>query len=72
MPIINVSTVFFIWPVSIQVGVLRWSLSTTDESHLPLTINCWPEQEGGGQMNVSMEYELVSRKLVVSVKGIRH
>ncbi|CAN0418688.1 unnamed protein product [Laminaria digitata] len=26
---------------------------------MPLTINCWPEAEGGGQMNVSMEYELV-------------
>ncbi|CAN0538005.1 unnamed protein product, partial [Scytosiphon promiscuus] len=42
-----------------QVGVLRWSLNTTDESQMPLTINCWPEAEGGGQMNVSMEYELV-------------
>ena len=39
--------------------MLRWSLSTTDESQMPLTINCWPEAEGGGQMNVSMEYELV-------------
>lgn len=45
--------------VVLQVGVLRWSLSTTDESQMPLTINCWPEAEGGGQMNVSMEYELV-------------
>lgn len=45
--------------IFVQVGVLRWSLSTTDESQMPLTINCWPEPEGGGQMNVSMEYELV-------------
>eukprot|EP00752_Nemacystus_decipiens_P006372 g5744.t1 len=47
------------FPVARPVGVLRWSLSTTDESQMPLTINCWPEAEGGGQMNVSMEYELV-------------
>lgn len=40
--------------------MLRWSLNTTEESKLPLTINCWPEPEGGGQMNVNMEYELVS------------
>ncbi|CAM9915080.1 unnamed protein product, partial [Ectocarpus fasciculatus] len=47
------------FPVARPVGVLRWSLNTTDESQMPLTINCWPEPEGGGQMNVSMEYELV-------------
>lgn len=47
------------FPVARPVGVLRWSLSTTDDAHMPLTINCWPEPEGGGQMNVSMEYELV-------------
>ncbi|CAM9655664.1 unnamed protein product [Pylaiella littoralis] len=47
------------FPVARPVGVLRWSLNTTDESQMPLTINCWPEAEGGGQMNVSMEYELV-------------
>lgn len=46
--------------LSQQVGVLRWSLTTTDESQMPLTINCWPEAEGGGQMNVNMEYDLVS------------
>ncbi|CAM9239413.1 unnamed protein product [Discosporangium mesarthrocarpum] len=47
------------FPVARGVGVLRWSLSTTDESHMPLTINCWPEEEGGGQMNVNIEYGLV-------------
>ncbi|CAN0055280.1 unnamed protein product [Ectocarpus sp. 8 AP-2014] len=47
------------FPVARPVGVLRWSLNTTDESQMPLTINCWPEPEGGGQMNVNMEYELV-------------
>ncbi|CAM9723639.1 unnamed protein product, partial [Phaeothamnion confervicola] len=46
------------FPVQRPVGVLRWSLSTTDESALPLTINCWPEEEGGGVMNVNIEYQL--------------
>ena len=35
---------------------MRWALSTTDEQQVPLTINCWPEDEGDGQMNVNIEY----------------
>ena len=44
------------FPVRRAVGVVRWALSTTDEQQVPLTINCWPEDEGDGQMNVNIEY----------------
>ena len=46
------------FPVGRPVGVLRWSLSSTEDSLVPLTINCWPEEEGQGKMNVNIEYEL--------------
>ncbi|TDH65551.1 hypothetical protein CCR75_005697 [Bremia lactucae] len=41
-----------------RVAFLRWSLKTQDESMLPLNITCWPEEEGDGQINVSVEYSL--------------
>eukprot|EP00953_Heterococcus_sp_UTEX-ZZ885_P010929 6343-Heterococcus_DN1.PRE.1 len=46
------------FPVARPVGVLRWSLTTNDEAAMPLTINCWPEEEGNGVMNVNIEYTL--------------
>ncbi|CAM9669233.1 unnamed protein product [Chrysoparadoxa australica] len=46
------------FPVGRPVFCLRWSMSSTDEAHAPLTINCWPEEEGGGLMNVNIEYTL--------------
>lgn len=46
------------FPVQRPVGVLRWVLKTADQSLLPITINCWPEEEGGGQVNVNIEYSL--------------
>lgn len=63
-------TLFCLFFVSVKVGVLRWSLNTTDESQMPLTINCWPEVEGGGQINVSMEYELVRACWGTPNKGV--
>uniref|UniRef100_M4BDM8 Coatomer subunit delta n=1 Tax=Hyaloperonospora arabidopsidis (strain Emoy2) TaxID=559515 RepID=M4BDM8_HYAAE len=41
-----------------RVAFLRWGLKTQDESMLPLNITCWPEDEGNGKMNVSVEYSL--------------
>jgi len=46
------------FPVGRPVGVLRWSYSSTDESIVPLTLNCWPEEEGQGKMNISIEYQM--------------
>ncbi|KAJ0400137.1 hypothetical protein ATCC90586_007219 [Pythium insidiosum] len=43
---------------STRVAVLRWSLKTQDESFLPLNIVCWPEEQGGGKINVTIEYSM--------------
>jgi hypothetical protein len=53
------------FPVGRPVGVLRWSLSSTEDSMVPLSINCWPEEEGQGKMNISIEYQMngVNREL---------
>lgn len=46
------------FPVGRAVGVLRWSYSSTDDSVVPITLNCWPEEEGQGKMNISIEYQM--------------
>jgi len=38
------------------VGVLKWSYSGEDAA--PLTINCWPDDEGTGSINVNLEFQL--------------
>ncbi|XP_058748694.1 coatomer subunit delta-like [Vicia villosa] len=52
------------------VGLLRWRMQSTDESMVPLTINCWPSSSGN-ETYVSIEYEASSmfdlRNVVVSV-----
>ncbi|XP_069038780.1 archain 1a [Lepisosteus oculatus] len=45
------------FPLNNDVGVLKWRLQTTDESFIPLTINCWPSESGSG-CDVNIEYEL--------------
>lgn len=45
------------FPMNNDVGVLKWRLQTTDESLIPLTINCWPS-ESGTNCDVNIEYEL--------------
>lgn len=44
------------FPVGRGVGILRWSYNGEDAA--PLTINCWPEDEGSGTINVNIEMEL--------------
>jgi len=46
------------FPTGNKVGVLRWTYKPSDETEVPLTINCWPEEEGDGNMNVNIEYTL--------------
>ncbi|GLT62840.1 hypothetical protein SLA2020_354430 [Shorea laevis] len=52
------------------VGLLKWRMQSTDESMVPLTINCWPSVSGN-ETYVSMEYEASSmfdlRNVVISV-----
>jgi uncharacterized membrane protein YgcG len=45
------------FPLGKPVGVLRWTFKPSDPTP-PLTINCWPEDEGGGRFNVNIEYTL--------------
>eukprot|EP00064_Thunnus_orientalis_P004430 superscaffoldBa00000403_g4441 len=50
------------FPLNNDVGVLKWRLQTTDESLIPLTINCWPSESGTG-CDVNIEYELQEESL---------
>lgn len=43
-------------PLNRAVNVLKWSYKAKDAA--PLTINCWPEDDGSGSMIVNIEYEL--------------
>lgn len=45
------------FPVGRPVGILRWSYGEEDAA--PITVNCWPEDEGNGSMNVNVEFELI-------------
>ncbi|GAB2277537.1 hypothetical protein Dimus_012247 [Dionaea muscipula] len=52
------------------VGLLKWRMQSSDESALPLTINCWPSVSGN-ETYVSIEYEASSlfdlQNVVISV-----
>ncbi|KAL3929545.1 MAG: hypothetical protein SGBAC_012163 [Bacillariaceae sp.] len=51
------------FPVARSVGVLRWSYNNEDAA--PISINCWPEDEGSGRITVSIEMELTRTDLVL-------
>ncbi|CAB9500647.1 Coatomer subunit delta [Seminavis robusta] len=51
------------FPISRPVGILRWSYGGEDAA--PLSINCWPEDEGNGAINVNIEMELTRTDLVL-------
>lgn len=55
------------FPIGSSVGVLKWRLNTKDERRVPLTINCWPESVGTGQLNVNIEYNLEAADLELYV-----
>lgn len=46
------------FPTNNDVGVLKWRLQTTDDTMIPLSINCWPSENGAGGVDVNIEYEL--------------
>jgi len=46
------------FPTNNDVGVLKWRLQTTDETMIPLSINCWPSENDSGGIDVNIEYEL--------------
>lgn len=44
------------FPIGTALGVLKWRRQTSDESAVPLTINCWPSVSGS-ETYVNVEYE---------------
>lgn len=46
------------FPLNSGVGVLKWRFQTQDESEVPLSINCWPSENGSGGCDVNIEFEL--------------
>jgi len=50
------------FPVNNEIGVVKWRLQTKNEDMMPLTINCWPN-ENDGQCEVTIEYELNNEDL---------
>lgn len=51
------------FPLKTDVGVLKWRLHSTDDSFVPLQINCWPSEAGDGSCDVNIEYELAQADL---------
>ena len=45
------------FPLNVDVPVLKWRFVSSDESQVPLSINCWPS-ENYGRCEVNIEYEL--------------
>lgn len=51
------------FPLGTDVGLLKWRYQTQEDSALPLTINCWPSENGQGGCDVNIEYELEHTRL---------
>ena len=58
------------FPISRPVGVLRWTYASADDA-APITVNCWPEDDGSGAVvTVNIEYELNRADAVLTDVGI--
>eukprot|EP00123_Amoebidium_parasiticum_P016263 comp23360_c2_seq1/m.38594 comp23360_c2_seq1/g.38594 ORF comp23360_c2_seq1/g.38594 comp23360_c2_seq1/m.38594 type:complete len:526 (-) comp23360_c2_seq1:561-2138(-) len=53
------------FPLNADQGVLKYRLATTDDSLLPLSVNCWPSINADGTADVNIEYELEDTRLVL-------
>ncbi|KAF8890090.1 hypothetical protein BD779DRAFT_1518270 [Infundibulicybe gibba] len=53
------------FPVGQSLAVLRWRYAGTDESNVPLSINCWPSPSNDGTCEVSIEYELENENVTL-------
>jgi coatomer subunit delta len=51
------------FPVARPIGILRWSYTGNEAA--PITINCWPEDDGSGTMTVNIEMELTNTAVVL-------
>jgi len=53
------------FPVNNDIGVLKWRVQSTDESIVPLTINCWPSESAQG-CDVNIEYTLENEDMTLN------
>ncbi|XP_071484198.1 coatomer subunit delta-like [Diadema antillarum] len=51
------------FPLNNDVGVLKWRFQSTDETLIPLLINCWPSPNNSGGCDVNIEYELLQEDM---------
>lgn len=51
------------FPLNTGVGVLKWRFTSSDEADIPLSINCWPSDNGSGGCDVNIEFELENTEL---------
>lgn len=56
------------FPSGRPVGILRWSNSQSSGDYIPITVNCWPEEESKNRMLVTIDYSAVSRFQLHDVK----
>lgn len=45
------------FPTKQALAVLKWRLTTKDETSIPVSINCWPTTNEDGGCDVNIEYE---------------
>lgn len=46
------------FPSGRPVGILKWTNSDSNDNLVPLKINCWPEEESRGLINVTIDYSM--------------
>lgn len=56
------------FPAGRPVGILRWSNSQLSNDFLPLTVNCWPEEESKNKMLVTIDYSALNKFQLHDVK----
>lgn len=59
------------FPLNTDLPVVKWRYQGTDESCIPLTINCWPNVNSDGSCDVNVDYELVEEGLELNDVVIR-
>ncbi|KAG0193986.1 Coatomer subunit delta [Apophysomyces sp. BC1034] len=51
------------FPVNQNLEVVRWRVTTKDETLVPLSVNCWSSSGGDGSTDVNVEYNLEAEHL---------
>lgn len=58
------------FPIGVEVGVVKWSFSTSDESLVPFTINCWPDVKSDGSAEINCDYELTDEGADLELENV--